>query len=57
MLKHIRRLEEIEKPYYTPAGTLREDVLRNDFEDQYGKLRDRLSQAVRHEPATLAYQV
>jgi hypothetical protein len=47
MLKHIRFLEEIEKPYYTPAGELREDLLKADFEDRYGPLRDRLARTVR----------
>jgi hypothetical protein len=43
MLKHIQLLEAIEAPYYTEGGSLRESVLREDFEDRYGRLRDRLA--------------
>jgi len=47
MLKHIRFLEEIEKPYYTPSGRLREDLLKADFEDRHGPLRERLARTAR----------
>jgi hypothetical protein len=51
MLKHIRYLENIEAPYYTEGGQLREAALLSDFEDRYGKLRDWLAGAERHQPA------
>lgn len=47
MLKHIRFLEEIEKPYYTASGELREDLLRSDFDNRYGALRERLAGTIR----------
>ena len=49
MERHIRFLEEIEKPYYTADGRLKEDLLKADFEDRYGALRDRLAGAVRRD--------
>lgn len=52
MLKHIRYLEQIEQPYYTAAGELKEERLKADFEDRYGALRDRLAATVRREGAT-----
>jgi Radical SAM superfamily/B12 binding domain len=53
MERHIRFLEELEKPYYTAAGTLREDLLRSDFESRHGALRDRLAGTVRHDAGFL----
>ncbi|HEX8174141.1 MAG TPA: radical SAM protein [Pyrinomonadaceae bacterium] len=49
MLKHIRFLEEIERPYYTSQGRLKEDLLKSDFEGKYGELKERLSRAVKIE--------
>jgi hypothetical protein len=39
MEQHIRFLAELEKPYYTTAGTLKEDLLKADFDTRYGDLR------------------
>jgi hypothetical protein len=49
MERHIRFLEEVEKPYYTAGGTLREDLLKADFESRRGGLRDWLGTTVRHD--------
>jgi|GEM_PF-2429387 len=46
MLKHARYLEDVERPYYTAEGTLREDLLRSDFESRYGLLRARLAKTI-----------
>lgn len=43
MERHIRFLEELEKPYYTASGTLKDDLLRADFDARYGALRDWLA--------------
>lgn len=45
MKQHIRFLEELEKPYYTPAGTLKEDLLKADFDARHGELRSWLSRS------------
>jgi len=47
MLKHIRFLEDIEKPYYTEANELKEDLLRADFQGKYGPLMERLGKTVK----------
>ncbi|MCN9243706.1 radical SAM protein [Streptomyces sp. RY43-2] len=39
MEQHIRFLAELEKPYYTSSGTLKEDLLKADFDARYGDLR------------------
>jgi len=57
MLKHIAYLEEIEKPYYTAAGELKEDVLKQDFEDRYGALKERLGRTVRLPKADAAHML
>jgi anaerobic magnesium-protoporphyrin IX monomethyl ester cyclase len=49
MERHIRFLEEVEKPYYSAGGTLREDLLKADFESRKGGLRDWLATAVHHD--------
>jgi hypothetical protein len=49
MERHIRFLEEVEKPYYTADGRLKEDLLRDDFEARYGALRERLAGSVRRD--------
>ncbi len=40
MERHIQFLEELEKPYYTPSGTLREELLKQDFEQKHGAQRE-----------------
>ncbi|MET7685069.1 radical SAM protein [Streptomyces sp. NPDC005423] len=45
MEQHIRFLEELEKPYYTPAGTLKEDLLKADFDGRHGELRSWLARS------------
>ena len=54
MRKHIAYLEEIEKPYYTAGGELKEDLLKQHFEDRYGALRERLAKSVRPPKADAA---
>lgn len=49
MERHIAFLEELEQPYYTPSGTLREDRLKADFEARWGGLRDWLATSSRRE--------
>lgn len=48
MLRHIAFLEQLEKPYYTSADTLREDMLKTEFAEKYGATRDWLQQSLRH---------
>jgi anaerobic magnesium-protoporphyrin IX monomethyl ester cyclase len=43
MHRHIGFLERLEAPYYTPSGTLKEELLKADFEAKHGALRERLS--------------
>jgi anaerobic magnesium-protoporphyrin IX monomethyl ester cyclase len=50
MVKHIQFLEEIEKPYYTSAGRLKEDLLKLDFEGRHGELLEALGKAARPVP-------
>lgn len=57
MQKHIAFLEEIEKPYYTAGGELKEDALKRDFEDRYGALRERLEKTVRFQKGHAAANV
>ncbi|MBS2964831.1 radical SAM protein [Actinocrinis puniceicyclus] len=45
MQRHIRFLEELEKPYYTASGTLKEDRLKADFDARFGELRSWLSRS------------
>jgi anaerobic magnesium-protoporphyrin IX monomethyl ester cyclase len=47
MERHIRFLEELEKPYYTAAGTLKEDLLKADFDAEHGELRSWLARSSR----------
>lgn len=49
MLKHISYLEEIEKPYYTNEGILKEDLLKSDFDGKYGELKERIGRTIRTE--------
>ena len=48
MEQHIRFLEELEKPYYTASGTLKEDLLKADFDARHGELRSWLTRSSRH---------
>jgi hypothetical protein len=58
MLKHISYLENIERPYYTSAGILKEDLLKADFENRYGALKARLTATVKRDgPTVKAYEV
>lgn len=58
MLKHISYLESIERPYYTSAGMLKEDLLKSDFEGRYGALKARLAATVKLDgPIAKAYEV
>lgn len=45
MEQHIRFLEELEQPYYTASGTLKEDLLKADFDTRYGELRSWLARS------------
>ncbi|WP_030784569.1 B12-binding domain-containing radical SAM protein [Streptomyces sp. NRRL S-920] len=45
MRQHIHFLEQLEKPYYTAAGTLREDLLKADFDARHGELREWLARS------------
>lgn len=47
MERHIRFLEELEKPYYTASGILKEDLLKADFDARHGELRDWLVKSTR----------
>lgn len=47
MERHIAFLQELEKPYYTRTGSLREDVLKADFEQRFGATRDWLARSAR----------
>ncbi len=49
MEKHIHFLEELEKPYYTAAGTLKEELLKADFDSRYGLVRERLGRTRRRD--------
>jgi hypothetical protein len=44
--RHIAFLEELEKPYYTPFGELKEDLLKADFEDRYGHIQEWLRKSI-----------
>jgi hypothetical protein len=45
MEQHIRFLADLEKPYYTSSGTLKEERLKADFDSRYGELRDWLAKS------------
>jgi anaerobic magnesium-protoporphyrin IX monomethyl ester cyclase len=47
MERHIAFLERLEEPYYTPSGSLREDLLKADFESRHGALRAWLARSAR----------
>jgi hypothetical protein len=47
MERHIAHLEQLEQPYYTPSGSLKEDLLKSDFDGRYGPLREYLRCRVR----------
>ncbi|HXY99537.1 MAG TPA: radical SAM protein [Stellaceae bacterium] len=47
MERHVAFLEELERPYYTASGTLKEDLLKADFEARFGKTRAWLAQTAR----------
>lgn len=49
MARHIRNLEELEEPYYTRSGTLKEDLLKADFESRWGAQREWLRQSTRRD--------
>ncbi|MFH9942273.1 B12-binding domain-containing radical SAM protein [Streptomyces murinus] len=49
MEQHIRFLAELEKPYYTASGTLKEDLLKSDFDSRYGELRSWLRRSSRRQ--------
>lgn len=57
MERHIAFLEKLEEPYYTASGTLREDLLKADFDARYGGLRSWLERSSKREDAafTKAY--
>jgi anaerobic magnesium-protoporphyrin IX monomethyl ester cyclase len=46
MERHIAFLEELERPYYSPSGVLKEDLLKADFDTKYGELRKWLETSV-----------
>lgn len=50
MEAHAQFLETLEKPYYTPSGQLKEDLLKADFEDKYGYLREWLGKSTKRDP-------
>jgi SAM-dependent methyltransferase len=54
MERHAAFLESIEEPYYTSSGSLREDLLRADFDARYGQLRSWLAKTARGADATFA---
>jgi anaerobic magnesium-protoporphyrin IX monomethyl ester cyclase len=43
--RHTAFLERIEAPYYTAAGELKEDLLKADFDAQYGHISDWLERS------------
>ncbi|MFF3347090.1 B12-binding domain-containing radical SAM protein [Streptomyces sp. NPDC002779] len=45
MEQHIRFLADLEKPYYTSSGTLKEERLKADFDSRYGELRHWLAKS------------
>jgi anaerobic magnesium-protoporphyrin IX monomethyl ester cyclase len=47
MERHVAFLEELERPYYTSSGTLREDLLKADFEARFGQTRAWLARSAR----------
>lgn len=49
MERHIRFLEEVEKPYYTASGTLKEDLLKADFTARRGELQQWLAGTCRQD--------
>lgn len=52
MERHIGFLEELERPYYTAARTLKEDLLKADFDARHGALRAWLSRSSRRNDPT-----
>lgn len=50
MKHHIEFLQKLEKPFYTAAGTLKEELLQEQFEEQYGDLRNWLSKTRKIDP-------
>jgi anaerobic magnesium-protoporphyrin IX monomethyl ester cyclase len=50
MERHVHFLEQLEKPYYTENGTLKEHLLEADFAGRKGELRDWLATAVHRDP-------
>jgi anaerobic magnesium-protoporphyrin IX monomethyl ester cyclase len=47
MEKHIRFLEQLEQPFYNNNDTLREELLKEQFEEKYGPLREWLKKTQR----------
>jgi radical SAM superfamily enzyme YgiQ (UPF0313 family) len=57
--RHTAFLEQLEAPYYTGAGELKEDLLKSDFDSQYGHVaewleRSRSGQRIHHQPEAVA---
>jgi anaerobic magnesium-protoporphyrin IX monomethyl ester cyclase len=50
MEKHIHFLEQLEKPFYRPDDTLKEELLKESFEEKYGELRDWLKRTKHLDP-------
>lgn len=46
---HAQFLETVEKPYYTPSGQLKEDLLKADFEGKHGPLREWLGKSIKRD--------
>ena len=49
METHIQFLEALEKPYYTPSGQLKEDLLKADFDAKHGHLREWLGKSIKRD--------
>lgn len=51
MKRHAEFLRNLEQPYYTSSGTLREELLEEAFEERYGELRAWLARSIHRDPA------
>ena len=49
MEMHAQFLETLEKPYYTPTGQLKEDLLKADFEEKHGPIREWLIKSTKRD--------
>lgn len=47
---HIGVLEQLEQPYYTADGHLKEDLLKADFEARHGHVREWLATSLKRDP-------